>query len=346
MEKQENWLGYDSPNQNELFLGGLPLKVDDEDLRSYFSQFGRVQYAFVKKNKRYQKSKGYGYLAMENPLHAKTILMSACHKIEGRKIDIQYSQRKSREGRTIGRPKNPERLFIMNLPSNLDEEGLKTIFSEFGSVRVSYLLLDKNTSLPTGDGCVQYKNIKEHKVVLARGEVKYNDTVMKVFPFSQKTAILHALQKNLQEGHQLGFPPEYLKLKASVSGRQEASQPPGQCLGPNLRELPLVVQDHTSKSIYLASRKRRLNESLQNYRFSLDARQPNFRFSSSERARSDGNQTVPKDKIDRRDFLSKKRGNLEGFLQSGKSGATQENIREIASEGWKVVKPYPEPHQQ
>ena len=52
--------------QNKVFVGGLPLHVDSDALREFFSQFGRVVDAIVMIDQVSQRSRGFGFVTWED----------------------------------------------------------------------------------------------------------------------------------------------------------------------------------------------------------------------------------------------------------------------------------------
>lgn len=65
--KQENTEGL-SPEQlkNKVFVGGLPLHVDKDGLKDFFSVFGPVTDAIVMMDMMAQRSRGFGFITFEN----------------------------------------------------------------------------------------------------------------------------------------------------------------------------------------------------------------------------------------------------------------------------------------
>lgn len=74
----------------EIFVGGLPLKCKEKDLRDYFSKFGSPIDVIIKRNA--GQSRGYGFLVFENSKSVETIT-KAKHKILNSWIEckIAYS---------------------------------------------------------------------------------------------------------------------------------------------------------------------------------------------------------------------------------------------------------------
>lgn len=84
-----------------IFIANLDFGITSDDLRATFSQFGEVSYAHVVYDKQTKKSKGYGYIEMDNDNEARAAI-SALNglEIQGRKIDVKEALPKGE------RPKN------------------------------------------------------------------------------------------------------------------------------------------------------------------------------------------------------------------------------------------------
>lgn len=89
-------------NSKRLFVGSLPWETTSDQLRLLFSRVGEVTDAVVIKDKKTDRSKGYGFVEMAKPEDAQ----AAAVKFNG------YSF----SGRTlvvnIAEPKSPKTLFM------------------------------------------------------------------------------------------------------------------------------------------------------------------------------------------------------------------------------------------
>ncbi len=52
--------------QNKIFVGGLPLHLNKDELRDYFSKFGNVVDAIIMMDMNQQRSRGFGFVTFEN----------------------------------------------------------------------------------------------------------------------------------------------------------------------------------------------------------------------------------------------------------------------------------------
>lgn len=80
----------------KLFVGSLPWSVDDEKLKETFEQHGSVISAKIILDRVTQKSRGFGFVEMENPTDAtKAIKALNESEIDGRNIVV--NEAKSRD---------------------------------------------------------------------------------------------------------------------------------------------------------------------------------------------------------------------------------------------------------
>jgi RNA recognition motif-containing protein len=77
----------------KLFVGSLPWAVDDQKLGDLFSQFGYVVSAVVLKDRMTGRSRGFGFVEMENEEEAKEAIEKLNGSdMEGRKIVVNIAR--------------------------------------------------------------------------------------------------------------------------------------------------------------------------------------------------------------------------------------------------------------
>ncbi len=92
-----------------IFVANLDFGITSEDLKTTFSQFGAVSYAHVVYDRKTKRSKGYGYVEMENPLEADAAI-SALNGLEigGRALDIKIATPKEKRAPSNDKGKSEE----------------------------------------------------------------------------------------------------------------------------------------------------------------------------------------------------------------------------------------------
>ena len=78
-----------------IFIGNLPWSTTDEDLKTKFSEFGSVISARVVSDKFTGKSRGFGFVDMEDADAEKAIAALAGSKMGDREITVNEAKPKS-----------------------------------------------------------------------------------------------------------------------------------------------------------------------------------------------------------------------------------------------------------
>lgn len=82
-----------------IYISNLSFKVEDEDLRSYFEDYGEVSSAKVITDKFTQRSRGFGFVEMPDEEAAR----KAISELDGASVDgreIRVAEAKPREERS------------------------------------------------------------------------------------------------------------------------------------------------------------------------------------------------------------------------------------------------------
>ena len=78
-----------------IFVGNLPWSAKDEDLRQKFSEFGTVLNARIVTDKMTGRSRGFGFVDMEDADAEKAIAAMAGYKWEDREITCNEARPKT-----------------------------------------------------------------------------------------------------------------------------------------------------------------------------------------------------------------------------------------------------------
>ena len=81
-----------------LFVGNLPWSVTDADLAGKFSEFGNVISARVVTDKFSGKSRGFGFVDMEDSDAEKAIAGMTGHKWGDREVTVNIARPKTEDG--------------------------------------------------------------------------------------------------------------------------------------------------------------------------------------------------------------------------------------------------------
>ncbi|MDD4226736.1 MAG: RNA-binding protein [Mariniphaga sp.] len=86
-----------------IYVGNLPYNVVEEDLREIFEEYGEVASVKIISDKLTGRSKGFGFVEMDNDLEAKKAIDELNNaEISGRNIKVNESRPKSNDSRGGG----------------------------------------------------------------------------------------------------------------------------------------------------------------------------------------------------------------------------------------------------
>ncbi|MBI1836231.1 MAG: hypothetical protein HYR91_03090 [Flavobacteriia bacterium] len=98
-----------------LFIANLDWEITSEDLMATFSSFGTVTYAHVVYDKNTKKSKGFGYVEMDDTDHAINAINALNgFEINGRKLDVKIASPKTNRPIKKDTPKPDKKPFVKN----------------------------------------------------------------------------------------------------------------------------------------------------------------------------------------------------------------------------------------
>lgn len=159
-----------------IFVGSLAWSVDDDRLRSFFSEIGEITGARVLTHSDSGRSKGYGYVDFASPADAKKAVEEMHQKeLDGRNINVDLSHpRPARENKGNDRSGNkgdslsPESntLFIANLSFDTTRDDLFNTFGEYGTVNSVRIPTNPDTGKPRGFGYIEMDSVDNAKAAL------------------------------------------------------------------------------------------------------------------------------------------------------------------------------------
>ncbi|XP_070178901.1 TAR DNA-binding protein 43-like isoform X2 [Littorina saxatilis] len=136
---------------SDLIVLGLPWKSTEDDLKSYFSQFGELLLVQVKRDTRTGQSKGFGFIRFGEP-ESQVKCMSQRHMIDGRWCDVTIPNSKDHSSaqrsesdpwqqywapqtRNEGQNQMMNRkVFIGRCTEDISTDDLRSYFCKFGEV--------------------------------------------------------------------------------------------------------------------------------------------------------------------------------------------------------------------
>ncbi len=91
----------------DIFVGSLPFKLKEKELKELFEKFGEVTSAKIIKNKATRQNKGFGFVEMPNEEEIrKAIFELNGFEVMGRNLEVSISEKKDKStGKSTKAPK-------------------------------------------------------------------------------------------------------------------------------------------------------------------------------------------------------------------------------------------------
>ncbi|CAA7395892.1 unnamed protein product [Spirodela intermedia] len=140
------------PEEAKLFVGNLPYDMDSEKLAHLFEEAGIVEVAEVIYNRETDRSRGFGFVTMSTVEEAeKAVEKFNRYSIEGRLLTVnKAAPRGSRPERTPRQYEPRFRIYVGNIPWDVDDSRLEQVFSEYGKVIDSRVVYDRESGRSRG----------------------------------------------------------------------------------------------------------------------------------------------------------------------------------------------------
>ncbi|CAH2078042.1 unnamed protein product [Thlaspi arvense] len=151
------------PEEAKLFVGNLSYDVDSQALAMLFEQAGTVEIAEVIYNRETDQSRGFGFVTMSSVEEAETAVEKFNrYDLNGRLLTVNKAA--PRGSRPERQPRTYEpafRVYVGNLPWDVDNGRLEQLFSEHGKVVEARVVYDRETGRSRGFGFVTMSNEAE-----------------------------------------------------------------------------------------------------------------------------------------------------------------------------------------
>ncbi|KAL7085246.1 hypothetical protein ACP275_14G270500 [Erythranthe tilingii] len=171
LRKQERDIAFGKTKFNNVFVKNLAESTTDDDLKTIFGEYGAITSSVVMRDSD-GKSRCFGFVNFENADDA----AKAVEALNGRKSDdkewyVGKAQKKyEREQELKSRFEQTAReavdkfqgvnLYIKNLDDSIDDEKLKEMFSEFGTITSCKVMRDPS-GISRGSGFVAFSSQEE-----------------------------------------------------------------------------------------------------------------------------------------------------------------------------------------
>ncbi|OVA17016.1 RNA recognition motif domain [Macleaya cordata] len=172
VRRQERDLANGSPKFTNVYVKNLSETTTDEDLKKVFGSFGPITSAVIMRDGN-GNSRGFGFVNFQNPDNA----ASAVENLNGSTFNddkvwyVGRAQRKAEREAELKARYEQERngvsdklqgtnLYLKNLDDSINDENLKELFSEFGTITSCKVMLDPQGQ-SRGSGFVAFSTSEE-----------------------------------------------------------------------------------------------------------------------------------------------------------------------------------------
>ena len=153
MVDESNGTGDESPTN--LIINYLPQSLTDEEYKSIFLSIGEIHSAKIVRDKSTGYSYGFGFVDYKYPEDAERAILT----LNG--LTLQNKYIKVARARTGGENIKGSNLYIRNLPISWTEADLNRVFSGYGKIIQSRVLIDLNTRVSKRVGFVLFSTRNE-----------------------------------------------------------------------------------------------------------------------------------------------------------------------------------------
>lgn len=133
-------------------MGNLPFDVDSEKLAQIFEGAGVVEIAEVIYNRETDRSRGFGFVTMSTVEEAeKAVELYHKFEVNGRFLTVNKAAPRGSRPERAPREYEPSfRVYVGNLPWDVDDARLEQVFSEHGKVLSARVVSDRETGRSRG----------------------------------------------------------------------------------------------------------------------------------------------------------------------------------------------------
>lgn len=141
----------------KVFLGGLPVRADKQDLITFFGSYGTVLNCKLKRNAATGRSQGFAYLMIKEK-SAYERLLNERIQFQDRVIEVKPVWKKKELNQKLEHEK-ARKIFVHNLSNKTTNEDLKSHFIKYGAITNAYIIKDPVTLQNKNYGYVIFEHI-------------------------------------------------------------------------------------------------------------------------------------------------------------------------------------------
>ncbi|XP_010792159.1 ELAV-like protein 2 isoform X2 [Notothenia coriiceps] len=137
-------------SKTNLIVNYLPQNMTQEELKSLFGSIGEIESCKLVRDKITGQSRGFGFVNYVDPKDAEKALNTLNGlRLQTKTIKVAYARPSSASIRHA-------KLCVRNLPRTMTKKELEQLFSQFGRIINSHILVDPVTSVSRGVGFIRF----------------------------------------------------------------------------------------------------------------------------------------------------------------------------------------------
>ncbi|CED85364.1 heterogeneous nuclear ribonucleoprotein hrp1 [Phaffia rhodozyma] len=153
----------DMPDEGKMFVGGLNWETTDDNLRTYFSQFGAVEHCTIMRDPT-GRSRGFAFLTFEQSSSVDKVLAQE-HQLDGKQIDPKRAIPHTEHRKSA-------KIFVGGLLPSTTVDILRDFFAQYGTVLDAQVMVDRDSSRSKGFGFITFADEESCEKCLAVGMVE------------------------------------------------------------------------------------------------------------------------------------------------------------------------------
>ncbi|XP_040397145.1 ELAV-like protein 2 isoform X8 [Cygnus olor] len=152
--------GHTEDSKTNLIVNYLPQNMTQEELKSLFGSIGEIESCKLVRDKITGQSLGYGFVNYVDPKDAeKAINTLNGLRLQTKTIKVSYARPSSASIRDAN-------LYVSGLPKTMTQKELEQLFSQYGRIITSRILVDQVTGVSRGVGFIRFdKRIEAEEAI-------------------------------------------------------------------------------------------------------------------------------------------------------------------------------------
>lgn len=244
----------------KIFVGGLDENVNELELFTYFSKFGRVVDKQIKIDPNTQRSRGFGFVTFKQMESVIAVFSNQPHYLRGAKIDCKPAKSKEESQHELQELRATNRkIFVSNIPKHSSQSEVFNLFSQFGGVEDVNLMYKKKE---TGFCYITFMDEKFALRALEHPSIFLRNNLLKVVVAIPKEVVPAGVKIPLSHNE--------LSPQPKIDSRQKTRG--------SLNEISLSPQrEHNSKQHVFEVKPRQVPQSVESHNNYLQAN-PSMRY--------------------------------------------------------------------